>query len=414
MGSLARFDLAGLVARHRVTHLIETGYGIGGSCAAALECGFSKALSCEIVEALFAQAAQSDRLHVQHADSAAFLVSKPVKSALAGHRSLVFLDAHYPGADHGGESYASERHPAAERLPLLAELESLLGKVDDALIVIDDVRIYRKDFAVSAGAIPEGVEHGFDQEAAFLLLLARFEATHELHWLGEDTGYAVLWPRGWGEYDLKTWVLPGDETQAFRLTLGVPGTTCMSINRRLLDARFSNRWLVGRGLDIGGGGDSIMLYRSLFPRIDSVTIYEWAQGDAQYLANVQDDSFDFVYSAHCLEHMVDPWIAVRHWLRVLRPGGHLVVTVPDEDMYEQGVWPSTFNGDHKHTFAMFKRQSWSSMTINVLDLLRSFDREVDILKVERLDHSFLHGMQRFDQTRTAFAECGIEFVLKKL
>jgi hypothetical protein len=63
---------------------------------------------------------------------------------------------------------------------------------------------------------------------------------------------------------------------------------------------------------------------------------------------------------------------------------------------------------------MFKRQSWSPVTINVLDMLRGFEREIDIIKVERLDHAFLHGMPRYDQTRTAFAECGIEFVLKKL
>lgn len=208
--------------------------------------------------------------------------------------------------------------------------------------------------------------------------------------------------------------MPGDQTQPFALTLGVPGTTCISLNRRLLDARFSNRWLVGNGLDVGGGNDSIALYRSLFPRIDRVTVYEWEQGDAQYLENVQDDSFDFVYSGHCLEHMIDPRVAMRHWLRVLKPGGHLVITVPDEDLYEQGMWPSTFNGDHKHTFTLYKRESWSPVSINVVDLLRSFEREVSIKKVELLDHSFLHGMERYDQTRTAFSECGIEFVVQKL
>jgi SAM-dependent methyltransferase len=196
--------------------------------------------------------------------------------------------------------------------------------------------------------------------------------------------------------------------------IGVAGTTGFSLNRRLLDARFSNRWLVGRGLDIGGGSDSLALYASLFPRIASVTVYDQEQGDAQYLRNVQDDSFDFVYSAHCLEHMVDPRIAIRHWLRVVRPGGHLVITVPDEDLYEQGVWPSTFNDDHKHTFTVFKQTSWSPVSINILDLLRGFDSEVSIAKIERLDHSFLHGFERFDQTRLPFPECGIEFVLQKV
>ncbi|WP_250512176.1 class I SAM-dependent methyltransferase [Caballeronia sp. INDeC2] len=414
MGILARFDLAGLVSRNQVTHLIETGYGRGGSCRAALSAGFTKALSCEIFESLFAEAEQSECLHVANSDSLAFLRSAAVSDTLAKHRCLVFLDAHYPGADHGGNSYKSQEHDATERLPLLAELELLRGRADNTLIVLDDVRIYRRDFKTMAGTLPDWAENGFDQEATFLELLASFDSTHTLHWHAEETGYAVLWPRAWGQYGLKKWVMPGDETQPFVLTLGVPGTTCVSINRRLLDARFSNRWLVGKGLDIGGGNDSIALYRSLFPRIESVTVYEWAQGDAQYLENVKDDSFDFVYSGHCLEHMMDPRIALRHWLRVLKPGGHLVITVPDEDMYEQGAWPSTFNGDHKHTFTLFKRESWSPVSVNVLDLLRNFEREVSVKKAELLDHSFLPGMERYDQTRTAFAECGIEFVVQKL
>lgn len=409
MGFLARFDLAGLVARHQVTHLVETGYGQGGSCRTALESGFTKALSCEIVESLFAQVMQNDRLVVAHADSLAFLRSSPVKSALAEHRCLVFLDASYPV----GEQDMKRPYGATERLPMLAELDQLRGNAGNALIVMDDVRVYRRDFATVWGPLPENFENGFEEEAKFFELLASFEPTHTLHWHAEETGYAVLWPRAWGDYGLKKWVLPDDRTQPLGLTTGVPGTTCISLNRRLLDARFGNRWLVGNGLDIGGGNDSIGLYRPLFPRMQSVTVYEWAQGDAQYLDNVQDDSFDFVYSAHCLEHVMDPRVALRHWLRVLKPGGHLVITVPDEDMYEQGEWPSTFNQDHKHTFTVFKRESWSPVSVNVLDLLREFDREVSVKKIECLDHSFLIGVERFDQTRTAFAECGIEFVVQK-
>ncbi|BBU26622.1 hypothetical protein BTHE68_03560 [Burkholderia sp. THE68] len=414
MGSLARFDLARLVAGHQVACLVETGYGRGDSCRAALAAGFRKALSCEIFEPLFAEVKQSEQLHVANTDSLTFLRTPTVEGVLAEQRCLVFLDAHYPGADYGGKSYKSQEHSATERLPLIAELEALRGRVDNALIILDDVRIYRRDFQTSTGTLPDWAENGFDQEATFLALLASFDSTHALHWHGEDTGYAVLWPRAWGDYGLKKWVLPGDQTQPLVLGLGVPGTTCISINRRLLDARFSNRWLVGNGLDIGGGNDSIALYRTLFPRIQGVTVYEWAQGDAQILDNVRDDSFDFVYSAHCLEHVMDPRVALRHWLRVLKPGGHLVITVPDEDMYEQGAWPSTFNDDHKHTFTLFKRESWSPVSINVLDLLREFEREVSVKKVECLDHSFLHGMERYDQTRTAFAECGIEFVVQKL
>lgn len=414
MGALSRFRLDRLVADHQVTHLIETGYGEGASCKAALAAGFLQALSCEIFAPLHARAEQSPQLQVTLAGSLEFLQADTIAQALRSHRCLVFLDAHYPGADHGGQSYRDTVRPAQERLPLMAEIAAIRGQAANALVVVDDVRIYRRDFKVAQGANPDWAENAWDQEAGFLALLESFADTHSLHWYGDDTGYAVLWPLAWGAYDLQAWVLPGDQTGLHELQLGVPGTTSTSLNRRLQDARFGNRWLVGQGIDIGGGPDSIGLYKGLFPRMQSVTVYDWAQGDAQYLANVHDASFDFVYSAHCLEHVVDPRIALGHWLRVLKPGGYMVVTVPDEDLYEQGVWPSTFNDDHKHSFTIFKQRSWSPVSINVLELLQSFDTEVGIEKVEQLNHTFLSGYVRFDQTRTAFSECGIEIVLKKL
>jgi hypothetical protein len=414
VGNLNRFMLNRLVSNQKVSHLVETGYGAGASCQAALDAGFAQAWSCEIFGPLHAAAPQGERLHVVPTDSLAFLQAPDTVAVLQSHRSLVFLDAHYPGADHGGQGYRNTARPSWERLPLLAELELLRDKVDNALVIVDDVRIYRRNFKVAEGANPDWAENAWAEESRFVELLESFAATHSLHWHSEDTGYAVLWPLSWGPCDLQKWVLPGDRTIADELQLGVPGTTCMSLHRRLHDARFATRWLVGQGLDIGGGQDSIGLYGGLFPRMQSVTVYDRPQGDAQYLSNVRDGSFDFVYSSHCLEHMVDPQVALNNWMRVLKVGGYGLVAVPDEDLYEQGVWPSTFNDDHKHTFTIFKRRSWSPVSINVLELLRGLDGETCIEKIERLDHAFLPGYVRFDQTRTSFSECGIEVVIKKL
>jgi hypothetical protein len=413
MGSLNRFMLARLVANQRVTHLIETGYGEGESSHAALAAGITSVLSCEIFEPLAKKVAPSEQLHVMHSDSVTFLESGAVVQTLAGARCLVFLDAHYPGADHAGERYDAANVPNGLQLPLLDELRLLQGRVSNALVIVDDMRIYRPGFQVAAGGLPNQAPNAYLQEGELMQLLESFASTHSIHWHHEETGYLVLWPLAWGACRLDKWILPGDRTRQQRLELGVAGTTCMSINRRLHDSRFSNRWLVGKGLDIGGGPDSIGLYRNLFPRIQAVTVYDWEQGDAQYLNNVPDNCFDFVYSAHCLEHVADPHIAIGHWLRVLRRGGHLILTVPDEDLYEQGVWPSTFNSDHKHTFTILKQRSWSPVSINVFDLLHSIEVETSIEKIERLDHSFMPGFVRFDQTRTAFSECGIEVVLQK-
>lgn len=94
--------------------------------------------------------------------------------------------------------------------------------------------------------------------------------------------------------------------------------------------------------------------------MSEVRTWDWEDGDAQFLASVSDGEFDFVHSSHCLEHLVDPRKGLRNRLRVGRPGGYLVVTVPDEDLYEQGIFPSTFNQDHKWTFTIWKARSWGA------------------------------------------------------
>jgi SAM-dependent methyltransferase len=45
---------------------------------------------------------------------------------------------------------------------------------------------------------------------------------------------------------------------------------------------------------------------------------------------VRDASFDFVVAAHVIEHMRNPIGAIAAWLRVLKPGGHLYLIVPDK------------------------------------------------------------------------------------
>jgi SAM-dependent methyltransferase len=112
--------------------------------------------------------------------------------------------------------------------------------------------------------------------------------------------------------------------------------------------------------------------------------------------------------------MVDPVAALRNWLRVLRKGGHLVVLVPEEDLYEQGVFPSASNPDHKWTFAIHKQRSWSQKTVNLTTLLSEFSDRAEILKLEKLDSTYRYNLPRFDQTLTPVGECAIEFILRKL
>ena len=184
--------------------------------------------------------------------------------------------------------------------------------------------------------------------------------------------------------------------------------------RRLHDSRFATRYFVGHGIDIGAGPDALGQYAEQFPMMSSCRYWDINDGDAQLLKTLRDNSLDFAHSSHCLEHMHDPHEALHNWLRVLKPGGHLIVTVPDEDLYEQGIFPSTFNADHKWTFTMCKTSSWSTKSINLLELLTKFADRAQVIKVEQLDTTFRFQLDRFDQTLTPVGECALEFVLRKM
>jgi hypothetical protein len=45
--------------------------------------------------------------------------------------------------------------------------------------------------------------------------------------------------------------------------------------------------------------------KGLFPGITSVKVGDLEDGHAQFMAGVQDSTFYFVHSSHCLEHLRD-------------------------------------------------------------------------------------------------------------
>jgi SAM-dependent methyltransferase len=181
----------------------------------------------------------------------------------------------------------------------------------------------------------------------------------------------------------------------------------------LHDSRYASRYFVGEGIDIGGKPDPLALYSELFPKITGIKTWDLEDGDAQLMRSVLDESYDFVHSSHCLEHLRDAREGLSNWFRILREGGHLVMTVPDEDLYEQGVWPSTHNRDHKSTFTTMKSKSWCAASLNVLDIVRGLGPAADVRKIEVIDDAYRFDLPRFDQTLTPVAECSIEVIVRK-
>jgi SAM-dependent methyltransferase len=172
------------------------------------------------------------------------------------------------------------------------------------------------------------------------------------------------------------------------------------------------RVFVGEGIDIGGGTDP--LRPEWFPKVKSIRNFDLQDGDAQNIGKHVSGQFDFVYSSNCLEHMERPQEALRGWWNLVKPKGYLVLIVPDEDLYEQGVWPSRWNGDHKWTFAVSKEWSWSPKSINVMDLFCLLDDGV-FVHLKTADSGYDYSLEGMDQTVPADgAEAFIELLMRKM
>lgn len=181
--------------------------------------------------------------------------------------------------------------------------------------------------------------------------------------------------------------------------------------RRLKSFDLYAKVFAGNGIDIGCGNDPLSDQMHLWPYLLSVYGWDWPDGDAQEMPGLDPETFSFVYSSHTLEHVRDPRATLERWWQLIRPGGYLLVQVPDEDTYEQGVWPSTWNPDHKSTFAVGKGSSWSPVSHNV-DVLGTALPGASVIHCIRLTEHFRPDWPRQDQTQGP-AECAIELLAQK-
>ena len=111
----------------------------------------------------------------------------------------------------------------------------------------------------------------------------------------------------------------------------------------------------GRGLDVGAGK---------WPLPGSIPVELEDGGDANGLP---PGPYDYVFSSHCLEHLVDYVHALRHWKSRIRPGGVLYLYLPHPDML---YWRPENCAKHRHMF--WPRDVASTLrTLGFVDVIHS-------------------------------------------
>lgn len=189
--------------------------------------------------------------------------------------------------------------------------------------------------------------------------------------------------------------------------------TTKANKRRIKNWQFVNRYFTGHGIDIGCGDD--LFDKNQFENVLSMTYFDKQNGNAECIDKHITSEFDFIHASNVLEHLKNPIESLKSWLNICRVGGYIVFTVPDEDLYEQGVWPSTWNEEHKHTFTINKNKSWSPGSINIIDMLKEIPNiEIKRITLEDTGYDYVNK-HRYDQTFSpGGAESFIEVVIKKV
>jgi SAM-dependent methyltransferase len=111
---------------------------------------------------------------------------------------------------------------------------------------------------------------------------------------------------------------------------------------------FYQKYMHGNGLDIGYAG-YIPGAQPILPTAIGIDMgYPGYDGKTLPFKN---ESQDYVYTSHTLEHISDYKQAINEWFRVLKIKGHLVIVVPHQYLYEKCTsLPSRWNADHKRFY----------------------------------------------------------------
>lgn len=126
------------------------------------------------------------------------------------------------------------------------------------------------------------------------------------------------------------------------------GTESQRTHLDKLNSGFYSRFMSGIGLDIGYTGytEGVM---PILPTATGVDL-DYPGYDGKTLP-FSDNSQDYVYSSHCLEHITDWSKAISEWFRVLKINGYLIIIVPHKYLYEKKAYPpSRWNEDHKRFY----------------------------------------------------------------
>lgn len=153
----------------------------------------------------------------------------------------------------------------------------------------------------------------------------------------------------------------------------------------------------GHGLDLGCGPNKAFPHFVGVDNLKDVSLFgiefspDKVVETCERLPEFADESQDFVFSSHLLEHISAYQSALAEWWRVIKPGGYLVLYLPHKDLYPKIGQPGA-NIDHKHDFEQ------NDIT-NVMRSFGGWSLIVNELRADGNEYSFLQVYQKRDDPK---------------
>lgn len=181
------------------------------------------------------------------------------------------------------------------------------------------------------------------------------------------------------------------------------GAETSKAKARRLREGFFDRFIKGKGIDIGCAADP------LTPDCDRYDDDLPGCGDATLMHNATNAKYDWVYNSHLIEHLHDPSKGVRNWIRILKPGGYLIIYAPHRDLYERKKeLPSRWNEDHK--FFLLPDRIEPPHTKSLAEIVQTAtDKGMELIYLKRCDE----GWDPVPDDVHAHGEYSIEGVWRK-
>ncbi len=167
--------------------------------------------------------------------------------------------------------------------------------------------------------------------------------------------------------------------------------------------RYAYKLRSKKGIEIGGPSNFFSL-RSYFPvfmfakQIDGVnysneTVWEGKLKEGtnynyfknktgyQYICEatnlnvISNNAYDFALSCHSLEHIANPLKAVKEWARVIKPGGLLILVLPDKDFTFDHNRPIT---TFQHLLEDYKNDTSENDSTHFEEVIKLHDLKKDL------------------------------------